>query len=185
MFYNMTWMSLKDDLIFLGLGLTIGIFGPTLAGYAGINLPWSTNVMYPTISFGGGDGTMATASAMEGEYYGYPARARAIGPRGRARAVGRPSRVSPGWRRTRRIRAMEGEVEGYEGEELSYAGSSLHSRAVGRTSVIVPRGAGRAVSSHTGNTIGYGGDLKASPPGAFQKLNQPALTQTVTRFVRS
>jgi hypothetical protein len=125
-------MGLKDDIIFLGLGLTIGIFGPMLAGYAGVSLPWSTSVMFP--DFGG---MMMPAAAMQGEYYGYDARARAA------------------------------------------------AKSPGRTSTIVPRGAGRNISSHTGNTIGFGGDLTASPPGAFAKLLYPGLTGTTQRYVRS
>jgi len=73
-----------------------------------------------------------------------------------------------------------------EGEEIySYAGRAGGRTGTSRSVTITPRAGGRAVSGHTGNTIGYGGDLRAAPPGWQAQLLNPALSGTVARHVRS
>lgn len=75
----------------------------------------------------------------------------------------------------------------HQGEELAYAAAKVSSKGGGSRSVtITPRAAGRSVASHTGNTIGYGGDLMAGPPGWQWKLLHPAWAAgTIQRYVRS
>lgn len=72
-----------------------------------------------------------------------------------------------------------------EAEQIAYAGRVSPSGGGARTITIMPRGGGRSIPGHTGNTIGYGGDLNAAPFGWQWKLLNPVWSGTYQRYVRS